>query len=246
MSVRVCLKCGVTKPADEFKTYLTTAQAIARGYSGRRRIKGTSLVCKACRSARKYGKTKRQLDNEVTHGKMTEMERDVLLRKRQANANKIKSVTLNKRWRTLREAGWGAVLKEVEKEYRRADKRHKVVSADTEAMHEAETQFLARYVPMVGRTLTLIRAHVRKPDPALPPSQLPRTNPPQHFGTAWHDCLRVLVTNEEELKALRVLKARVPHRKYGHKNLESVFLALPRPKPPRKKPGRKPKEKADE
>lgn len=240
MSARVCRKCGVTKPLDEFSAYLTTAQAVAQGYSGTRRIKGTSQLCKACRSKKTYGKTKRQLDNEVTLGHMTALEHDTLMQKRKAHANKLKQRVANCYWSSKRAEAWEPLLVAARRENNRVTMR--IAKLDREwasgnADYAAEQAFIARYAPMVSRLVTTITQHIRHAHPALPNTTI--KNP--SLAAMWESALRDVVTTDDEINEIKNLKRRVPPRPHEHRNLESVLLAQRRPKPPRQKPGRKPR-----
>jgi len=118
MTEKRCKKCGEDKPIADFKRQLSRAQAKAQGYKGAFLVTIESPNCKACRP-RKRKLTElsaKELQNRVESGDISELDRRIILEKRDAmNAIKRREGTTN-RWIKQWNAELSALLKPMQEE----------------------------------------------------------------------------------------------------------------------------------
>lgn len=118
MTEKRCKKCGESKPLADFKRQLSRSQAKAQGYKGDFLVTVESPNCKACRPRqRKLTElSAKELQNKVASGDISELDRKLILEKRDAiNAVKRREGTTN-RWIKQWNAELSALLKPLQDE----------------------------------------------------------------------------------------------------------------------------------
>jgi len=110
MQIKICAKCGESRPLKEFTYLATYAQSKAWGRVGNVRMTLESKNCKACRPKRKSVSqlTKKEIFNKVRSGEMNMFTAKILLSKQTLAERNKQAIASRKRW--LKE--WKAELKE--------------------------------------------------------------------------------------------------------------------------------------
>ena len=107
MKVKVCAKCGQTKPIKDFRRRITIAQA--RAYLKRQNITKpqtiTSSQCKTCRPKAKpiSELTLKQLHNRREMGDINKVLADILIKQKRETIKQIRVANTKKRWHDQRE-----------------------------------------------------------------------------------------------------------------------------------------------
>ena len=111
MTQKRCKKCGEDKPLADFKRQLSRAQALAKGYKGDFLVTIESSMCKPCqpRKRKLTELSAKELQNKVTSGDISELDKRLILEKRNAETPVKRAMSTRKRW--LKE--WGAELYEL-------------------------------------------------------------------------------------------------------------------------------------
>ena len=118
MQTKTCPKCQRTLPLLRFNRPLTTAQAIARGYSGQRKVFVESKWCAKCQPGSRYkarskAATGKQIKDAAHHGRISKTAAQALLAK-MAAAKSFASATARRRVGTAQDvAKWEARLAEL-------------------------------------------------------------------------------------------------------------------------------------
>jgi hypothetical protein len=158
-----CAHCREIKPVADFKTHLTRAQAVARGYKNNYLVEIDSSICKSCRPKPKPLRklTVKEMQNRVTSGALSEFvmekkleERAILTRgKRVEAALSVHAKRRASHWAPILQA----IIKEINKT--RDQKKYAKANGYAEVLTFAET-----YHQELVHLRTILRMNAVKPD----------------------------------------------------------------------------------
>jgi len=170
-----CAKCRAIYPIAAFKTTLTRAQSLARGYEGRFKVAIESTLCMACRRKPKpiSKLTRKELHNRMVagdlHPLLGEKRREALLV--QAQQRRVEGGYLSAK--AKRKPMWDTLLKLMQVEITVCQQQEKY--ALTRQQHGFALFFRA-YIQALTETRAYLKLQAR----------LPTTKPPD---THWLDCI---------------------------------------------------------
>jgi hypothetical protein len=115
----LCPKCQQTKPIDQFKRYLTPAEAKYRGYSGERRVQIETRNCADCRPRRRTKPesfTTAELKKKAKRGEISPVLVQLMEKTRTRKALTAQTAAANKRWDAVRIRQWTVLVEAVNAE----------------------------------------------------------------------------------------------------------------------------------
>lgn len=133
----MCTVCKQIKPLAEFKRFLSSAQARARGYAGHVSVEIESSMCKTCQPHTKGLRelTTKEIHNRVSFGDLHIAVANAELEKRKVKATINRKMATKAAWVAARAAPWNEVMAGLRKELASTQQQEKHVKTAWPTLH---------------------------------------------------------------------------------------------------------------